>query len=318
LPVLGRTFGFSADRVRHMTVVTADGEIRDVTPEREPDLFWGLRGGKSNLGIVTEMTVGLVPVSRIYGGGIYYPGDAAEQVLHAYMTWSASLSERTSSSISLLRLPPLPELPEPLRGRLTVHLRVAHVGDGGEEVVAPMRAVAPALVDAVDDMPYTDVDLVHQDPDHPVPVYERIALLPALTGDVVDRLLAVAGPAVHTPVLFAELRQLGGALAREPEVPNAVTGRGDAFSLFVLGMLMPEIADIVVPSVDGVIEALRACTSGRTMVNLHGRPGDDADRARAWEPATYARLRALKQAYDPRNLFRYGHAVPLPGEPHAQ
>jgi len=309
LPVMGRTFGFSADHVRRMTVVTAAGEILEVTPEDEPELFWGIRGGKGNFGIVTEMTVNLMPVAQLYGGGIYYPGEAAADVLHAYREWSSTLSEQTSSSISLLRLPPLPEVPEPLRGRLTVHLRVAHVGDGGPDCIGPMRAVAPSLIDGIDDMPYTAVDMIHQDPDHPLPAYERVELMPDLTSEAVDQLLAVAGPGVRTPVLFAELRQLGGALSREPAVPNALTGRDAGWSLFVLGLLMPPIADAVPSAVDGVMESMQPFTNGQTMVNLHGRPGDAADRARAWTPQTYARLCSLKASWDPANLFRYGHAL---------
>ena len=110
LPLMGRTFGFAADHVQRMTVVTADGAVREVSPESEPDLFWGLRGGKGNLGIVTEMTVDLVPVNRIYGGGIFFPGEHAPALLRAYRDWIAGLDEQTNTSIALLRLPPIPDL----------------------------------------------------------------------------------------------------------------------------------------------------------------------------------------------------------------
>jgi FAD/FMN-containing dehydrogenase len=200
-------------------------------------------------------------------------------------------------------------VPEPLRGRLSVHLRVAHVGPGGAEVVAPMRAVAPALIDAVGELPYTSIDAVHQDPEHPLPAHERVELMPALTAEAVDRILDLAGPSAQTPVLLVELRQMGGALAREPRHPNAVTGRDAAFSLFVLGVLAPGIEAIVPPAVDATADAMRPFTSGHTLVNQHGRPGDAADRARAWTPQTYARLLAVKRTYDPANVFRYGHAL---------
>lgn len=311
LPVLGRTFGFSADHVRRLTAVTADGHVHEVTPSTSPDLFWGLLGGKGNLGIVTEMTVDLVPVPQIYGGGIFYPGAAAHDVLHAYREWSATLSEQTSTSIALLRLPPMPNVPEPLRGTLAVHLRVAHVGAGGADTVAPMRAMAPALLDNLGDLPYTAVDAIYQDPDHPLPVYERVALLPTLPAEAVDRCLALAGPQADTPVLLAELRQLGGALAREPETPNAANGRDAAFSFFALGVLAPGPETIAPRAVDTMVEAIRPFANGQTLVNMHGRPGDAADRARAWNPATYARLADLKAAYDPDEMFRFGHAIRL-------
>jgi hypothetical protein len=285
-----------------MTVVTGDGEIREVTPEREPDLFWGLRGGKGNLAIVTDMTVELVPVGHIYGGGIYFRGDAAPDGLHAYREWSATLSEQTSTSISLLRLPPMPDVPEPLRGRLSVHLRVPHVGNGGAESVAPMRAVAPVLIDGIGDMPYTAVDMVHQDPDHPVPAYERVELLPTLSTDVVDRLLDVAGPQVQTPVLFAELRQLGGALARQPEVPSAVTGR-DA------GVLLVRARDV--DARDRRNRPVGHRRRNRRVAPVHKRAHDGQP---AWQARRPSRPRPRLDAGDGRPAMR-GQGGMRPGQP---
>jgi FAD/FMN-containing dehydrogenase len=315
LPVLGRTFGFAADHVHSFEVVTADGAIRHVDADHEPELFWGMRGGKGNFGIVTVMTIDLVPVPRLYGGAIFYPGEAAPAVLEAYRDWAPGLPETTCTSLSLLRLPPIPEIPEPLRGQFVVHLRVALTGDAaeGERLVAPMRAAAPAMIDAVAEMPYTAIDSIHQDPVHPTPAYERSTMLRDLTPQVVQTLLDVAGPGVETPVLMVELRQLGGALAREPEVPNAVGGRDAGFALFVVGVLAPPIAAIVPRAVDATVAAFAAESTGRTFVNMHGVPGDDADRGRPWPAATYRRLQELKARYDPEQTFRFGHAIP----PHA-
>lgn len=314
LPLMGRTFGFAADHVQRMTVVTADGAVREVSPESEPDLFWGLRGGKGNLGIVTEMTVDLVPVNRIYGGGIFFPGEHAPALLRAYRDWIAGLDEQTNTSIALLRLPPIPDIPEPLRGQFVVHLRVVHLGDAetGEQLVAPMRAVAPAIVDLVGEMPYTAIDSVHQDPDHPVPAHERGALLSTLDDEVIDHLLAVAGPGVQTPVMFIEVRHLGGALSRQPAVPNAVDSRDAGFLLGAIGVLMGPLADVVPAATDALAASFARFSprpGGATFVNFHGRPGDGADRARAWSADTYRRLCELKAQYDPQNMFRFGHAI---------
>lgn len=314
LPLLGRTFGFAADHVQRMVVVTADGEIREVSAEQEPDLFWGLRGGKGNLGIVAEITVDLVPVSRLFGGGIFYPGEHAPELLRAYRRWVAGLGEETNTAIALLRLPPIPDIPEPLRGRFVVHLCVAHVGstEDGERLVEPMRAAAPVILDHLGEMPYTAADSIFQDPDHPVPAYERSVLVSDLSEEFIDALLAAAGPDVQTPVMFVGMRQLGGALARQPAVPNAVGGRDAAFFLEAIGVLMGPVAEMVPAAVDATVAALGPFSPGgarATFVNFHGRPGDEADRARPWTPSTYARLCQLKAAYDPANLFRYGHSV---------
>jgi FAD/FMN-containing dehydrogenase len=314
LPLMGRTYGFAADHVQRMTVVTADGEVREASPTSEPDLFWGLRGGKGNLGIVTEITVDLVPVRRIYGGGIFFPGEHAPELLRAYRDWVGGLDEQTNTSIALLRLPPIPDIPEPLRGRFVVHLRIIHVGDAesGERLVAPMRAVAPAIVDLVGEMPYTAIDSVHQDPDHPVPAHERGVLLSALDDAVVAQLLELAGPGVQTPVMIVEIRHLGGALSRPPAVANAVDNRDAAFVLEAIGVLMGPVAEIAPAATDALVASFArfsSRTGGATFVNFHGRPGDAADRARPWDPQTYARLCELKARFDPQNLFRFGHAI---------
>ena len=138
---LGRRYGFAADHVRSIEIVTGDGRMRTVTADDDPELFWALRGGKGNFGIVTAIEVDLMPVSQLYAGGIFYAGDHAAAVLHRWRTWVDTLPEETTSSIALLRAPDAPDVPEPMRGRLTVHLRVSHSGDvaDGPALVAPMR-----------------------------------------------------------------------------------------------------------------------------------------------------------------------------------
>lgn len=311
LPVMGRTFGFAADRVQALDVVTADASLRHVDANSDPELFWGLCGGKGNLGIVTAMTIELVEVATVYGGGVFYPAAHIPAVLHAYPDWAATLPEQTSTSVAILRLPPVPEIPEPLRGQTVAHLRVCHVGDSttGERLVAPMRAVAPALLEHLADIPYTAVDTVHQDPDHPVLFCHRGALLHELTGETIDALLAVAGPDVHAPLMLCELRQMGGALHHGPAAGNAVGGRDGAYSLFAIGLLTPEKAQTAPVAVDAVIAAAEPWSTGHTLANLHGPLGDEADRARAWDSTTYQRLADLSRRLDPAGLLRPGHSV---------
>jgi FAD/FMN-containing dehydrogenase len=311
LPVLGRAFGFATDRVRSFDVVTPDGVLRHVDADHEPELFWALRGGKGAVGIVTSLVCELVPVSRIYGGAIFYPGEHAEALLRAYAEWTATLPDETCTAIQLLRLPPFPEIPEPIRGQFVVHLCVAHVGDPdeGARLLAPMRAVCPPVMDLVEEMDYADVDRVYQDPDHPVAAAEGCLLLPDLSADTIRTLLELAGPGVQTPLVIVGLRHLGGALARPPAVEDAVGARDAAFLFQTIGMLAgPHAADV--PAATAAAQAAMApYSNGRTMVNLHGTPGDDGDRARAWTPDHYARLRALRARLDPTDMLRFGHAL---------
>ena len=168
---------------------------------------------------------------------------------------------------------------------------------------------------------YTAIDSVHQDPDHPVPAYERGMLLSSLDDAVIDQLLSLAGPGVQTPVMIIEIRHLGGALSRQPAVPSAVDHRDAAYVLEAIGVLMGPAAEIAPAATDALVASFARFSTrpgGATFVNFHGRPGDAADRARCWSPQTYARLRELKATHDPKNLLRFGHAigvtVPAPRE----
>ena len=178
-PTLGRAHGYAADHVRSLDVVTADGELRHVDAESDPDLFWALRGGKGNFAVVTALEFDLFPVSRLYGGGIYFPGERMADVLRAWTAWHPDTPETMVTSFAALRLPALPKVAEPLRGVFTVSVRIAYNGtaEDGERMIAPLRAVAPAVLDTVADMPYTDVASIHNEPTEPLPYYERSIML---------------------------------------------------------------------------------------------------------------------------------------------
>ncbi|HEX6869880.1 MAG TPA: FAD-binding oxidoreductase [Micromonosporaceae bacterium] len=311
LSVIARSYGFAADHVRAFTVVTADGLVRTVDAVTEPDLFWALRGaGKANFGVVTEMVVDLVAVTRLYGGGIFFPASAAAHVLHAFRTWSATLTEQTSTSIAMLRLPDLPQLPEPLRGQFVVHLRLAHLGSAaeGEQIVAPMRAVAPALIDTVAEMNYTQVGEIHADPVDPMPAYDSGAVLKNLPAEAIDALLAAAGPQVNVPLAMVELRLLGGAIAGPPAVPNAVSGRHGAYSLLAIGPLAPGLEQVVPAVVASVLDAMEPFTSTEALANFTGAATANGVPFAAWSEADRDRLLEIKKQYDPSGLFQAGSA----------
>jgi FAD/FMN-containing dehydrogenase len=310
LPVLGRSFGFSSDHVRSFDVVTGDGQVHHVESGDGSELDWALRGGKGNVGIVTSMEVELLDIPDIYGGAIFWPGALAPTLLTVFAEWAETLPEEFSASIGLLRLPPLPDVPEPLRGQFTVHLRVAYLGsdEEGERLLAPMRDVAPALIDMVGRMPYAELDKIHLDPESPVPFEEGGLLLRELGPEALEAILDQAGPESQCPLLLVEVRLLGGALADDRS--DAVGGRDAAYSLFAVGAMMPPIAEAVPGAIRALTAAMAPWSTGGTMVNFHGAPGDDADRARAWSAPTLERLQRAKASYDPANLLRFGHALP--------
>jgi hypothetical protein len=308
---LGRQYGFGADHVLAVEMVTADGRIRQVDAVTDPELFWAVRGGKGNFGIVTSLEIGLVPVSTIYGGAVLYTADSAHDVLHSFRAWAPTLPERSSTSVALLNFPPAEELPEPLRGQYVVMLRFAHNGSDAEgaELLAPMLDAGRVIVDGVAAMPYTATDAIHQDPTDPMPVWERGALLRDLPAEAVDALLAVAGPEANRTLTMVELRLMGGALGRQPAVPNAVAGREGAFTVLTLGVLAPGIAELVPQAGEGVLDRLAPWSTGTALLNWLGDASTPDAVARAWQPEVHRRLLAVKRAVDPGDVFRFGHAL---------
>ena len=308
---LGRQYGFGADRVLGIELVTADGRIRQVDATTEPDLFWAVRGGKGNFGVVTSLEIGLVPVTTIYGGAVFFSAASARDVLHSFRTWAPTLPDRSSTSVALVNLPPAEDLPEPLRGRYVVMLRFAHNGSDteGAELLAPMLEAGEVLLSGVGALPYTNADAIHQDPTDPLPVWEKGALLRELPCEAVDALLAVAGPDTNTILTMVEVRLMGGALGRQPNLPNAVAGREGAFTLLALGVLRPGIEDVVPDVGAGILEAMAPWSTGTSLLNWLGETTTPAEVARAWKPDVHRRLIEIKRAVDPGNVFRFGHAI---------
>ncbi|MFJ8077208.1 FAD-binding oxidoreductase [Streptomyces sp. NPDC096176] len=297
---LGRRYGYAADHVTRIRIVTADGRIRWVTPHQHSDLFWALRGGKGSFGIVLALEFRLMPVQRLYGGGIYFAGELAGRLLRTWQRWTQHVPEEMTSSVALLRLPE-PVAPGYPRGRLAAHLRIAFTGseEEGERLVRPLRAVGPALIDTVGEMPYSAVADIHHDPTEPMPYHERNIVLDRLDHDAVENLLALVGAESSCTDPMVEVRQLGGALSRPAEIPNAV-GRDGAFVLSTLSR--PS-------SPDQVLTAMSPWGTGRRYLNFLAGPDTAEAAAESFDRPTLERLARVKAAYDPQNLFRIGHTI---------
>ncbi|MFZ4267526.1 FAD-binding oxidoreductase [Streptomyces arboris] len=300
---LGRQFGFAADHVTCIEVVTADGSIRQVTRDQHADLFWALRGGRGNFGIVTKLWFGLMPVRRLYGGGLYFPGEQAARVLHTWRRWTATVPEEMTSSVSLLRLPDTAaDVPEFLRGAFAAHVRIAFTGPAaeGERLVRPLRACGTPLADSVAEMPYTAVADIHQDPTHPLPYHERNLVLRELGHDAAEALLRAAGAGSSCGDLMVEVRHLGGALSRPAEVPNAVGIRGGAYTLSTLSP--PGSPDVV-------LGAMEPWSTGCRYLNFLAGADTAGSAAECFGPETLSRLARVRAAVDPDHLFRLDHTV---------
>jgi FAD/FMN-containing dehydrogenase len=313
-PLLGRTIGYAADHVRALDVVGADGTARRVTADSDPDLFWALRGGRDNFGVVTALSIGLVPVRTLYAGGLYFDAAGAAgagEVFERYRTWSAGLPDEVTTSIGMLAYPPVPALPEPLRGRHVVHVRFVAVGpaDAAESLLAPLRALGPRLIDRVGEIPVTEAGSVYSEPDFPHGYYGGNVLLTGLDRDALAAVVAMTGPGGEASGVV-DLRHLGGAMAREPDVPSAVPYREAQYVLRVIGMVDGD-ADVasVRDAHERVYAAVAPWTLGRSVNFLYGAAGPTEFVDRIYPPQTLRRLARIKATCDPRNMFRGTHNV---------
>jgi hypothetical protein len=301
---MARTYGLASDRVRAFEVVTGDGELRRVTPTADPELYYGLRGGKGMLGIVTAVEFDLVHQPDFYGGSLWFDGAGAATVMEAWRTWSASLPIAGTTSIALFRLPPVPGVPEPLAGRLTVSVRYVWTGspEEGERRFAEVRAAAPVLLDDVAVKPYTAIDSVHTDPVDPMPVHEHHQLLGDLTPATVGALLAVTGPGTASQQILVEIRQLGGAFAVQGSHPSVFHPRHAPYSVLAVGLPGPQ----TLCDQELIRAALAPWQLPTRLPNFSFTP---EQLAAAYSPEGLARLRAAQAAYDPDRVMAISRAA---------
>jgi FAD binding domain/Berberine and berberine like len=314
LSLLSRRFGYAADLVRSVDVVTPDGRFRHVTKDSDPDLFWALRGARDNFGVVTGIELELVPVTQLYGGRLQFPGEKAAEVFEAYLSWTATLPDELSSSVAQVSFPDVPALPEALRGKQIVQVRVAYAADTlekGDELVAPLRALGPND-DTLGVLPYTASGTIYSDPPVGGTIEAGTTMLGSLDTAAVRAILDLSPPNTSLPHII-ELRHLGGRLAHPPSVENAV-GNRDAHYLFnaVSRLERADIADIR-PAHQRVFDALAPWSTGGRLLNFMNGENAGTEVRSAYDPKAYQRLTELKAQYDPANTFRLNHNIPPAG-----
>ncbi|MCI4061465.1 FAD-binding oxidoreductase [Micromonospora sp. R77] len=312
-PTLGRAFGWASDHVTALDVVTANGALRHATVATEPELFWGIRGARENLGIVTAMEFDLFPVSRLYGGSLAFSGKHAEAVLSAYARLTALAPDELTTSIAFLRSPDLPAFPASLPGTCTIHVRVSWLGTAaeGDALLRPLREAAPTLADTVADMPYSAFASIHADPVDALPFAERTVTLAALEPRLIQRLVEDLGGESDGAPAIVGLRHLGGAMAGPSINAGAAGLRDGEFALWVIALGDESTTASARPWTDAFFGRLGPWLVPGRLLNFMGRDdvGEEAVRA-AYPPATYRRMQEAKAAYDPGNLFRLGHTIP--------
>jgi hypothetical protein len=253
-------------------------------------------------------------VQRIYAGGLIYADEHAHAVFHAYQQLTTCAPDDLMSSIALVRMPDLPAVPELMRGRLTVHVRISHVGSeaDGEDLIAPLRAVAPPLVDNVHDRPYTEFSVISPNPPEPQATIDHFAGLAELTPATVDAILEFAGHDTDPGLDVVDVRQLGGALARQVGAPSAVVNRDAAFVIFAVSSVSKQESHQQRASGVELMNRLAPWLAARKSMCNFLTPADATVQGTrmAFDDSTYTRLQGVKARYDPRNMFRLNHNIP--------
>jgi FAD/FMN-containing dehydrogenase len=307
---LVRRCGLTSDNLVGADIVTADGRYLHVSEHEHADLLWALRGGGGNFGVVTSFELRLHEVGpTVFAGGVFYPGDAAEQILDGFRTAAAGAPDELSTVLNLTTAPPVPFLPPEVHGKPVVALLGMWSGrpEDGDAATRPFRQLAPAIADVFGPMPYVAMQTL-LDPLYPRGMWNYFRS--AFFGDLGQAAAPILTAYAQAPNPLSELHihHLGGAMGRVPAGSTAFGTRDHEFILNVVART-PDAAGY-----DDVVAWARAATGGlgpssASYVNFTGEGGDDRVRA-SYPPATYQRLVAVKDRYDPVNLFRLNQNIP--------
>ena len=228
--------------------------------------------------------------------------------MRAWVDWVHTVPDTVTSSVALLRFPPIDEVPENLRGRFALHLRYAFVGDpaDGERILAPMRTVATPFLDLVGDMPTSEIGRIHDDSEKAGPGWDRGMQLRDLDQDFVTQLLNRAGAGRDVPFIAIEIRHIGAGATRNSPRDSAVGGAGAPFTLVMIGVPVPELFDQVLPqSSDYIVSGILPWIADETNINFLGHVASTQQFASAWPSDAFSRLAETRTAWDPDGLFAY-------------
>jgi FAD/FMN-containing dehydrogenase len=304
-----RKYGLAIDNLLEAQVVTAAGEILTANASEHPDLFWGIRGGGGNFGIITEFTYRLAPVDQILGGELMLP--ASREVIRGYLDYVAAAPDDLTTIANLWHAPPAPYVPQERVGELVLSILVCWTGsvEDGERALAPLRALATPVADTVGPIPYPDIYRFTAFAAEPHGASIRSMFADALSDAALDAVLEAMQHA-SSPFSLVQFRGLGGALARVDNDATAFAHRNRRYFVAIIGIWLDAAEDPTVHSAwtNSLWQAIRPEGSG-VYVNFLEKEG--AERVRdAYPPATFARLVEIKRKYDPRNVFRFNQNIP--------
>jgi len=308
---LMRKYGLVIDNLLSAEVVCADGRVLRASSTENPDLFWGLRGGGGNFGVVTSFELQLHPVMNVLGGMVLYPASRANAMLRFYRELTASAPNELTTIFAFLTAPPAPFIPEHVRGTPLVGIVACYAGElaRGQELLRPLKVFGPPIVDLIGEMPYVALQRMLDDgAPHGMRYFLKSQQFDALTDDAIDAIVQHAATAT-SPLTQVHLHHLGGAVGDVADDATAYPGRRSQFALNII----PAWHDAAssekhVQWTRAYSDAVSKFANGAAYVNFLADEG--ADRVRAtYGEARYARLAALKAKLDPTNVFRFNQNI---------
>lgn len=311
---LARKYGLATDSVNYFEVVTAGGEHIKASATENADLFWGLRGGGGNFGVVTGLEMRLYPVRHVYAGNLYYPVENAREAFTLFRQWISGVPHELTAAFVLMNFPPIPEVPEIFRGQSFVILRGCYCGpvEQGEALLRPWREWRTPQVDDFKLMPFAHAAAISNDPVDPLPAHTSGAWLRTLHDEVVEALIQYVLPNQAPPLLmFSEIRHAGGAISAVDPSTTAFSHREAPYSLQMVGVVpTPELRARVGHHMASLKQALTPHLHQGVYLNfLEGEEARERT-PQGFSAEAYARLQRLKAKYDPQNRFGYSFAIP--------
>ncbi|RXZ45890.1 FAD-binding oxidoreductase [Agromyces binzhouensis] len=303
---LTRRHGLQANAVRAIELVTAEGEPVRADADHHADLFWALRGGGGNFGIVTAIEFEVVSLPELAAGSFFFPIERASEVLRTWTRLLPSFPEELTTWVSLIHFPPTPDVPDVVRGQSFAIVMAAHLGRESEarRLLRPLEALAPVM-DTLGPQEPIALGTLAMDPESPLPYRSTTALVDELPDEAADAIAGLGGAGGALAML--QVRHIGGAFGRRPEGAGARATLPGEILVFALGVPMDAESDAAVSrGLDGLDAVLEPLAVGE-YPNLVEHP---VDASRFFDEATWARLRDVKSTWDPADLVRGNHHVP--------
>jgi FAD/FMN-containing dehydrogenase len=305
-----RKYGLTIDHLLSVDIVTADGRLLRASEDEHPDLFWAVRGGGGNFGVITSFEFRLEPAGTILGGGVFYPATDAARIIRTAAEYASQAPDELTVMVMTMHAPPAPFIPAERVGELVVLVALCYVGDlaEGERVIAPLRTLDTPIAEMIGPMPYPGMFDLTRDLAIPGRRLAVRSMFLDKVGDDVAKTIVEHTSLARAPFAMAQLRVLGGKMARVPEGATAFGHRDKPF-------MLSAIAEWDDPAEDGrqqagataFFAALRPHAAG-VYVNFLQAEGEGRIRE-AYKPAVYERLAAVKATYDPTNLFRQNQNI---------